>query len=729
LNGATLTAQWTANTYTITFNSAGGSAVDSITAAFGAAVTAPADPTYAGYTFNGWSPTMPTTMPLNGATLTAQWTANTYTITFNSAGGSAVDSITAAFGAAVTAPADPTYAGYTFNGWSPAMPTNMPLNGATLIAQWTANSYTVSFNAEGGTPSPSNITVTYASTYGTLPTVTQNGYTFNGWFTAATGGSQVTSSTNVTITAAQTLYAQWTIINYTLTVNITGNGTVGENPSQTTYHYGDTVILTAKPNTGWIFGSWSGAASGTTNSVSITITGNTTVGVTFIGPPVKLGFETSAQTITAGSPSGVITVQTEDVNGTPANVNVATAINLYTTSGLGTFATTTSGPFNGSLTSVTVPANQDSVSFYYQDNAAGTPTLTVTSFGMTSATQQETVKAVTPKATSVVILTPAQTLITGVASSAFTVQIQDASGNPFLVASSTQVNLYTTSGLGRFDTSATGLFNGSVTSVTVPAGSSSITFYYMDGTAGTPTLTVTSIGLTSGTQQETVNAAAPKAKAVVISSSAQTLTTGVASAFTVQIQDASGNPFTVASNTKVNLYTSSGTGRFDTSATGLFNGSVTTVTVLAGSSTATFYYKDSTAGTPTLTVTSTGLINGTQIETVKAPAKPTKLAISGPLTFKEGTVSGMFTVQIEDASGNPIAVAANTTINLYTTSGQGMFSNSASGPFNGSMTSVTVYAGNSTATFYYKDSKVGTPTITITSFGLTSASQVETITQ
>ena len=113
-------------------------------------MTAPADPTKAGYTFAGWGPAVPATMPLSGATLTAQWTANEYTITFDSDGGSPVAAITQAFGSAVTAPIDPTKAGYTFAGWTPAVPATMPLSGATLTAQWTANEYTITFNSDGG---------------------------------------------------------------------------------------------------------------------------------------------------------------------------------------------------------------------------------------------------------------------------------------------------------------------------------------------------------------------------------------------------------------------------------------------------------------------------------------------------------------------------------------------------------------------------------------------------
>lgn len=71
---ATSVGAWTPPYYTITFDSAGGSAVASITAAYCSALTAPAAPTRDGYTFAGWTPEFPATMPLNGASLTAQWT-------------------------------------------------------------------------------------------------------------------------------------------------------------------------------------------------------------------------------------------------------------------------------------------------------------------------------------------------------------------------------------------------------------------------------------------------------------------------------------------------------------------------------------------------------------------------------------------------------------------------------------------------------------------------------
>ena len=68
----------------------------------------------------------------------------------------------------------------------------------TLYAQWTANTYTVTFDANGGeTPVPASKVVTYDAAYGTLATTSRTGYTFAGWFTAASGGTQVTAATVV----------------------------------------------------------------------------------------------------------------------------------------------------------------------------------------------------------------------------------------------------------------------------------------------------------------------------------------------------------------------------------------------------------------------------------------------------------------------------------------------------------------------------------------------------
>ena len=145
------TATWQINQYTITFDSNGGSTVPSITQDYASAVTAPAAPTKTGYTFAGWNQAVPTTIPAENMTLTAQWTINQYTITFDTDGGSTVPSITQDYNSAVTAPADPTKTGYTFAGWTPAVPSTIPAEDITVKAQWTINTYSVSITGAGVT--------------------------------------------------------------------------------------------------------------------------------------------------------------------------------------------------------------------------------------------------------------------------------------------------------------------------------------------------------------------------------------------------------------------------------------------------------------------------------------------------------------------------------------------------------------------------------------------------
>ena len=132
----TLYAKWAANTYTITFDTAGGSEIAPITQDYGTVITAPEAPTREGYTFIGWDKEIPTTMPAENMTVTAQWEINQYTITFDTNGGSEIAPITQDYGTAITAPEAPTREGYTFLGWDMEIPTTMPAENITLKARW-----------------------------------------------------------------------------------------------------------------------------------------------------------------------------------------------------------------------------------------------------------------------------------------------------------------------------------------------------------------------------------------------------------------------------------------------------------------------------------------------------------------------------------------------------------------------------------------------------------------
>ena len=135
----TLTAKWTANRYTITFDTAGGSEVAPITQDYGTTITPPAAPPRTGYTFAGWDREIPTTMPAGDMAITARWTVNQYTITFKPENGGQDIVIKQDYGTAITAPANPTKTGYTFAGWNKTIPTTMPAGDMTITARWTEN--------------------------------------------------------------------------------------------------------------------------------------------------------------------------------------------------------------------------------------------------------------------------------------------------------------------------------------------------------------------------------------------------------------------------------------------------------------------------------------------------------------------------------------------------------------------------------------------------------------
>ncbi|NLL19710.1 MAG: hypothetical protein GX262_11915 [Clostridia bacterium] len=160
------------------------------------------------------------TIAANGSlVLKLYYDRDTHTVSFNSNGGTDVSAITGVrYEATITAPTAPTRTGYTFAGWYKEtglistwdFGTDKVTADMMLFAKWMPNAFTVTFDANGGgDPSMASKTVTYDSTYGELATVTREGYDFKGWFTAASGGTEITEDSKVTIAADHTLYAQW----------------------------------------------------------------------------------------------------------------------------------------------------------------------------------------------------------------------------------------------------------------------------------------------------------------------------------------------------------------------------------------------------------------------------------------------------------------------------------------------------------------------------------------
>jgi hypothetical protein len=215
----------------------------------------------------------------------------------------------------------------------------------------------------------------------------------------------------------------------------------------------------------------------------------------------------------------------------------------------------------------------------------------------------------------------------------------------------------------------------------------------------------------------TLTVAAPK---LAFTTGAQTLlTTGVTSGtITIQRQNADGSPRTSGSIT-VTLATSPSNGVFRNTAD---SANITSVTIAAGQSGASFRYRPANAGTPSVNVSASGFTSGSQVETVQ---NPSLVITSAPQTIVHGQTSGTMTVTRRNADGT-----ANTngaiTVSLSTSPSNGTFRDSTLGIF--TITSVSISSGSSTATFRYRPSTAGTPSVVVSSSGYTSGSQVQTVT-
>ena len=274
-------AKWTINQYTITFDTDGGSEVAPITQDYGTAITAPADPTREGYTFTGWDKTIPATMPAGDMTITAQWTVNQYTITYDLDGGTAEgnpDTYTVETDAFTLK--NPTRPGYTFTGWSGTGLTgedNLTVTipkGSTgdrsYTAHWSLNTYSITYDLDGGTASGNPDFYTVESSTITLNPPTRTGYTFIGW-----SGTDLSGSDNLTVTIPagsignRSYIAHWSLNIYSITYDLDGGTALG-NPDSYTVESA-AITLNEPTKAGYVFTGWSGTDLVGEDNLTVTI--------------------------------------------------------------------------------------------------------------------------------------------------------------------------------------------------------------------------------------------------------------------------------------------------------------------------------------------------------------------------------------------------------------------------------------------------------------------------
>ena len=205
-----------------------------------------------------------------------------YAITLNPNGGTLTGSskksvaYESAYGSLPTA----TKTGYTFDGWYTEEVNGDKIDSSsildtigdkTLYAHWTANSYTITFNGNGGTPSYSSKTVVYATKYGDLPTASRSGYTFSGWYTSASGGVKITNDYIFKVGSNQILYAHWTVSAVTVTY-VYSNGQAN---TTKTINYGENYTLptdVTTPSCNSLAGWYDESGNLITNSTKMTKT-------------------------------------------------------------------------------------------------------------------------------------------------------------------------------------------------------------------------------------------------------------------------------------------------------------------------------------------------------------------------------------------------------------------------------------------------------------------------
>jgi uncharacterized repeat protein (TIGR02543 family) len=144
--------------------------------------------------------------------------SNARTVTFDSVGGSELSRAIACSALAVPTPVAPTRTGFTLTGWSAQQSGGAPYDftspvtaNTTLFAQWSAQSHTVSFDSQGGSNAAASAYTTGGSVV--LPvSPTRAGFTFTGWFAAASGGAALVSPYSPSGVGAITVFAQWTVV-------------------------------------------------------------------------------------------------------------------------------------------------------------------------------------------------------------------------------------------------------------------------------------------------------------------------------------------------------------------------------------------------------------------------------------------------------------------------------------------------------------------------------------
>jgi uncharacterized repeat protein (TIGR02543 family) len=268
----TLYAKWTIVQYTVTFEDYDGSVITTQSVDHGSDALAPnSNPTRTGYTFQSWN--VPYADITANLTVTATYTINSYSIHFDANGGSAVNTIVQNYATAVVAPAAPTRTGYMFDGWylddqwtTPYVFSTIAAENIDLIAKWTINLVTLSFDSDGGT-AVTALVQNYDTPIAAPTAPTKVGHTFDGWYVEP---ALTTSAVFSTMPAQNTtFYAKWVINQYTVTFQDYNESVL----KTQTVNYGSAATAPNNPTRpNYTFGGWDVGYTNVTGDLTVTAT-------------------------------------------------------------------------------------------------------------------------------------------------------------------------------------------------------------------------------------------------------------------------------------------------------------------------------------------------------------------------------------------------------------------------------------------------------------------------
>ncbi|HUU00923.1 MAG TPA: Ig-like domain-containing protein [Myxococcota bacterium] len=221
-------------------------------------------------------------------------------------------------------------------------------------------------------------------------------------------------------------------------------------------------------------------------------------------------------------------------------------------------------------------------------------------------------------------------------------------------------------------------------------------------------------------------AAGSPAAIVFVSPPRSALAGSVSEIIELQIADGFGNPSPLPAAAELLLLSSAASGLFDLDGAGAFDGSIDRLGIPAGGYAAGFYYKDTLAGDPLLTVRDAAgaLTQASQAIKIDLAGNPARLSLIGfPPQLTAGVPSGAFVVQLQDAGGATVTIHPPLNVDLSTSNPAGSFDADPAGSFDGTFTQVTIASGTSDAIFYYRDTLSGPAVIGVTAPALVGDSR------